>query len=136
MIYSPAFPLIPREVISSTLFKPRLVVHARKVPLIEYLSADCSFTCAAPSLNVPSVMSEPGVHCKQDAGRMEEAVEAEAEILGSDVSRDEAVESSPAAEEEKLPKLSSRDFQVYNSMAEHMDYFHNHFRQTWNILYG
>lgn len=21
-------------------------------------------------------------------------------------------------------------------MAEHMDYFHNHFRETWNMLYG
>ncbi|KAG9232454.1 hypothetical protein BJ875DRAFT_345808, partial [Amylocarpus encephaloides] len=37
-------------------------------------------------------------------------------------------------EEEKLPKLSAAEFRVYNSMAEHMDYYHNHFRQTWSTL--
>ncbi|MCJ1229214.1 hypothetical protein MMC12_005879 [Toensbergia leucococca] len=36
----------------------------------------------------------------------------------------------------KLPKLSSTDFKTYNNMAEHMEYFHNHFRQTWKLLYS
>lgn len=40
-----------------------------------------------------------------------------------------------AAETEKpLPKLSPAEFRVYNRMAEGMDYFHNHFRSTWNTL--
>ncbi|PBP16736.1 hypothetical protein BUE80_DR012594 [Diplocarpon rosae] len=37
--------------------------------------------------------------------------------------------------EEEWPKLSAEEFRAYNSMAEHMDYFHNHFRQAWNLLY-
>ncbi|KAF2473780.1 uncharacterized protein BDR25DRAFT_392221 [Lindgomyces ingoldianus] len=42
-------------------------------------------------------------------------------------------ESSTA--EKPLPKLSTAEFHAYNHMAEHMDYFHNHFRETWNLLY-
>lgn len=37
--------------------------------------------------------------------------------------------------EATLPKLTPAQFRVYNSMAEHMDYFHNHFRHTWNTVY-
>ena len=36
---------------------------------------------------------------------------------------------------DSLPKLSPFEFRQYNRMAEHMDYFHNHFRSTWNTLY-
>lgn len=38
--------------------------------------------------------------------------------------------------EQSLPKLTPSEFRQYNKMAEHMDYFHNHFRSTWNTLYG
>ncbi|KAH7398427.1 hypothetical protein BKA66DRAFT_566031 [Pyrenochaeta sp. MPI-SDFR-AT-0127] len=38
-------------------------------------------------------------------------------------------------EEKALPKLTPSEFRQYNRMAEHMDYFHNHFRSTWNTLY-
>jgi len=54
-----------------------------------------------------------------------------------------ATEVSPAkeaakakVEEEKLPKLSASEFRIYNRMAEHMDYFHNHFRHSWQTLYN
>lgn len=43
--------------------------------------------------------------------------------------------AAPKKEEQDLPKLSAKDFRVYNRMAEHMDMFHEHFRQTWNTLY-
>lgn len=69
----------------------------------------------------------------------------------------EVQETSPASvatPQQPLPKLSPAEFRVYNSMAEHMNYFvplilepsrsrepltdlqHDHFRQTWNTLYG
>lgn len=38
--------------------------------------------------------------------------------------------------EEPLPKLTPAQFRLYNYMAEHMDYFHNQFRQTWNLVYS
>jgi hemerythrin-like domain-containing protein len=38
-------------------------------------------------------------------------------------------------EEKPLPKLTPAEFRVYNKMAEHMDYYHNHFRHTWNVMY-
>ncbi|KAF2020045.1 hypothetical protein BU24DRAFT_459660 [Aaosphaeria arxii CBS 175.79] len=40
----------------------------------------------------------------------------------------------PESQEQPLPKLSPADFRAYNHMAEHMDYFHNHFRATWTTL--
>lgn len=36
----------------------------------------------------------------------------------------------------KLPPLSGHEFRQYNRLAEHMDLFHNHFRSTWNMLWG
>ncbi|KAI9925835.1 hypothetical protein MW887_005641 [Aspergillus wentii] len=37
-------------------------------------------------------------------------------------------------ESEALPALSTREFRIYNRMAEQMDMFHTHFRLTWNEL--
>jgi hemerythrin-like domain-containing protein len=34
-----------------------------------------------------------------------------------------------------LPKLTGAEFHQFNRMAEHMDYFHNNFRATWNTIY-
>ncbi|KAF2645384.1 hypothetical protein P280DRAFT_475929 [Massarina eburnea CBS 473.64] len=46
-----------------------------------------------------------------------------------------AANETPKTEEKPLPKLTPSEFRQYNKMAEHMDYFHNHFRTTWNTLY-
>ncbi|KAK4574643.1 hypothetical protein LTR86_001484 [Recurvomyces mirabilis] len=44
--------------------------------------------------------------------------------------------AAPKQEEQALPKLSPQEFRMYNRMSEHMDMFHEHFRHTWNTLYG
>ncbi|KAE9975380.1 hypothetical protein EG328_003219 [Venturia inaequalis] len=44
--------------------------------------------------------------------------------------------SAGVLKKEELPKLSASDFRAYNSMAEHMEYFHNRFRASWTLLYG
>ncbi|KAF2750337.1 hypothetical protein M011DRAFT_492563 [Sporormia fimetaria CBS 119925] len=41
---------------------------------------------------------------------------------------------TPTTTEKPLPKLTPSEFRTYNSMADHMDYFHSHFRHTWNML--
>jgi hemerythrin-like domain-containing protein len=87
-------------------------------------------------------MTDLNAQCDKGAERLQKAAESEAQILEGNAEREEAVKSkkdieeSAAPQQEKLPKLSSKDFQIYNSMAEHMEYYHNHFRQTWNMLYG
>ncbi|KAK7398183.1 hypothetical protein QQX98_012445 [Neonectria punicea] len=40
------------------------------------------------------------------------------------------------AEPEELPPLSDRDFKEYNVLAVKMDYFHEHFRRSWNLLWN
>ncbi|OBT75016.1 hypothetical protein VF21_06326 [Pseudogymnoascus sp. 05NY08] len=52
------------------------------------------------------------------------------------VEKNEAAAAEAPQEEPKLPPLSAADFAAYNGMAEHMEYFHNNFRSTWNLLYG
>lgn len=44
--------------------------------------------------------------------------------------------SAAAAQEKALPKLTPMEFRQYNRMADHMDYFHNNFRATWNTIYS
>jgi hemerythrin-like domain-containing protein len=45
-------------------------------------------------------------------------------------------EQNPESKVEKLPKLSTHEFKIYNHMAEHMNYFHNNFKRSWTILYS
>ena len=59
---------------------------------------------AKPAMTEQEILSEPCM--RKDAAKQKEEVER------SNVSVDE-----------KLPKLSAADFRVYNSMAEHMEYF-------------
>ncbi|CAI6277020.1 unnamed protein product [Periconia digitata] len=42
-------------------------------------------------------------------------------------------EEAPAA---ALPKLTPAEYQQYNHMAEIMDRYHTHFRQTWTMIYS
>jgi len=68
------------------------------------------------------------------------AADAEAGFAKMDASIPKASTVSSAATasdsgEAKLPPLSAADYRIYNRMAEHMDLFHNNFRQTWNVLY-
>jgi hypothetical protein len=59
--------------------------------------------------------------------RLAEPAVKECEILGKNEVREEALEEEKAEEkkeeEPKLPKLSAAEFRIYNSMAEHMEYF-------------
>jgi hemerythrin-like domain-containing protein len=40
------------------------------------------------------------------------------------------------AEAEELPPLSDHDFKAYNRMADHMNYFHENFRRSWNLMWN
>ncbi|CAG8958627.1 hypothetical protein HYFRA_00009944 [Hymenoscyphus fraxineus] len=70
----------------------------------------------------------------------EEAVTEIKDITGECDGKDMVGEKVAVGLEEKevkeaeLKKLSAAEFRAYNSMAEHMEYFHNHFRQTWTLL--
>ncbi|KAL4725552.1 hypothetical protein ACLX1H_007701 [Fusarium chlamydosporum] len=38
--------------------------------------------------------------------------------------------------EEQLPPLSDHDFKAYNRLAVHMNFFHDNFRRSWNLLWN
>ncbi|UZP35371.1 hypothetical protein NXS19_003187 [Fusarium pseudograminearum] len=57
----------------------------------------------------------------------------------------QAIMSEPRAEDaskpvetktEELPPLSDHDFKAYNRLAVHMNYFHDNFRRSWNLLWN
>ncbi|KAH8690104.1 hypothetical protein BGW36DRAFT_433059 [Talaromyces proteolyticus] len=54
-----------------------------------------------------------------------------------DPSSETTCPSAPSEAEtaNQLPKLTPAEFRAYNRLAEHMDYFHAHFRSTWDQLY-
>ncbi|KAH8910317.1 hypothetical protein BR93DRAFT_966333 [Coniochaeta sp. PMI_546] len=43
--------------------------------------------------------------------------------------------STAAKSQPELPPLSPQEFRAYNRLAETMDYFHDHFRKSWKLLY-
>ncbi|KAF7904115.1 hypothetical protein EAF00_001449 [Botryotinia globosa] len=89
-------------------------------------------------------MSTSNAEVKEVVDKAGEPASKQAEILGENEGREEAlkeiekeeekIEKKERKKEEALPKLSTADFKIYNSMAERMNYFHNHFRQTWTLL--
>jgi hypothetical protein len=73
-------------------------------------------------------MADISEEYKKGLDKMAEPPENEAKILGDNGTKEaldtkKEIEASAAPKEEKLPKLSLADFRVYNSMAEHMEYF-------------
>ncbi|KAL9625297.1 MAG: hypothetical protein Q9160_000699 [Pyrenula sp. 1 TL-2023] len=38
--------------------------------------------------------------------------------------------------ETQAPKLSAAEFRQFNRFAEQMEYYHNHFRRTWTMMYN
>ncbi|TGO85382.1 hypothetical protein BPOR_0402g00080 [Botrytis porri] len=85
------------------------------------------------SENVKEVVDragEPASKQEETLGENEERKDALKEIE----TEEQKIEKKEEKKEDALPKLSAADFKIYNSMAEHMNYFHNHFRQTWTLL--
>jgi hypothetical protein len=60
---------------------------------------------------------------QDEVNRLAEPCAKENEILEGNSAREALKKAEEAKEEEKLPKLSAAEFRVYNSMAEHMEYF-------------
>ncbi|KAK2590431.1 hypothetical protein QQS21_011878 [Conoideocrella luteorostrata] len=46
-----------------------------------------------------------------------------------------AATSNNSSEKPDLPPLTDHEFKIYNRMADHMNQFHNYFRQCWTRLY-
>lgn len=134
------------------LFSPSLLCYSRSKPLLLR-----HFPISSLRIAIPASKSSHHHHQRYreiqtdamaelnpaDKDILSQPASAEASILSKNEGREEALkqkaaESSRQAEtaEEKLPPLSAADFRVYNSMAEHMEYFHNHFRQTWTTLHN
>jgi hemerythrin-like domain-containing protein len=57
--------------------------------------------------------------------------------MASSATPEDASPACPETEKttETLPKLTPSEFRQYNRLAEMMDNFHNHFRQTWTTMY-
>ena len=107
-------------------------ISARKVatlPSLEYPTCRRYFTCAPPlKQDFRTIMTDLSKEDLEEVERLAEpAIPCESKILGESEGREEEMEALAQAakgmEEPALPKLSAADFRIYNSMAEHMEYF-------------
>jgi hemerythrin-like domain-containing protein len=71
------------------------------------------------------------------APEVAKVAEAELKLDGADpLGLKAPAKEAEKAAEPKLPPLTAHEFKQYNRLAEHMNYFHEHFRHTWDTLYG
>lgn len=113
---------LPRASIAHThTHTPRIL----QVPSLEHPTCRRTFTCAAPSRqDFSTIMADMAKKDRAEVNRLAEPCERENEILDGNPARDAALKKAEEAKvEQKLPKLSAAEFRVYNSMAEHMEYF-------------
>ena len=83
--------------------------------------------------NTPSM----AVHDKQpDIGKRHscDAQPPDISLLSLQTSNTPIATSTPPLP--AFSKLSAADFRMYNGLAERMDYYHNHLREKWNILFS
>lgn len=86
-----------------------------------------------PASEVPREQSENGPGGVAHASEPESRKSAEAPRA---VEKTEDPAAAAAAAEPVLPPLSAHEFKQYNRLADHMDMFHEHFRQTWTTLHN
>jgi hypothetical protein len=74
---------------------------------------------------LPSSMTDSSAEEKLATEQMAKGAETEKEILCEPESRSKAAEKAQeeSAQTKTLPQLSAAEYRVYNSMAEHMEYF-------------
>lgn len=97
-------------------------------PALDYPVCRRNFTCSAPwKQDFHAVMA--GLAESQSAGveKMQEPASTEQEILNGNPCEQGATKGMETKKKEEdgktLPALSAAEFQAYNSMAEHMEYF-------------
>ncbi|KAF2188361.1 hypothetical protein K469DRAFT_685075 [Zopfia rhizophila CBS 207.26] len=94
----------------------------------------------APNCHLPNAKNpKPTFTCSlleqiSTSAKMADAEPQNAPTVPQEDSQAPQPPSTPPPPEPSLPKLSPAEFRAYNHMAEHMDYFHNRFRQTWTLI--
>ncbi|TLS31423.1 hypothetical protein PpBr36_03661 [Pyricularia pennisetigena] len=88
--------------------------------------------------NIHSMSSQPVPEAAAPGAVASEA--SQVDTSGAEASCAAAGEKMAAApsapeQEPKLPPLSAAEYREYNRLADMMTYFHNHFKQTWNMMY-
>ncbi|KAK3944220.1 hypothetical protein QBC46DRAFT_374738 [Diplogelasinospora grovesii] len=82
--------------------------------------------------------AEPGVPEVEETGSTS-APEVSVSAEEGAAKPGEGSTSEPAPEPEpepELPPLTPEQFRVYNRLADTMEYFHDHFRKSWRVLYS
>ncbi|KIW00450.1 uncharacterized protein PV09_07975 [Verruconis gallopava] len=113
-------------------------MHARSAVLRRFLAAQNNAKFSIPR---PLQRRYQSTKVAMSDAEINSAVSSECpDALGQEAksaeSRSSEKGTKPEKEaEEKLPNLSPQDFRTFNRMAETMNYYHNHFRRTWTMMY-
>ncbi|EHA53031.1 hypothetical protein MCOR27_008044 [Pyricularia oryzae] len=85
--------------------------------------------------NIHTMSSQPVPEAAAAAPEVSQSRASGAEASCAAASEKTAVAPSAPEPEPKLPPLSAAEYREYNRLADSMEYFHNHFKQTWNMMY-
>ncbi|TLD30958.1 hypothetical protein PspLS_02037, partial [Pyricularia sp. CBS 133598] len=102
-----------------------------------FLSKSFRFTANIHSMSsqpVPEVAAAAAPAVVAPEASQTDASGGKASCAAADEKTAAAAPSAPE-QEPKLPPLSAAEYREYNRLAEMMTYFHNHFKQTWNMMY-
>ena len=104
--------------------------------LLRYYYPTSNNTIYQPKAPGPSARLNPQFIYQTRTMASESSAER-ASDSASDPASNPVSEGAPGqSAQSKLPPLSDHEFRQYNRLAEHMNLFHNHFRSTWNMLWG
>lgn len=135
---------------------PRFAAATTTLPLLHTAAAALrvASTCAAvvpPSPSPATVVSAPvavpflparpfsqAAACAMSASTAAAPAEPPVSEAASTCPAPPTVDTTPAGEagEAPRPPLTPAEYRVYNRMADGMEYYHAHFRQTWNTLWS
>lgn len=105
------------------LFKTIAFASARRIPAIQYPVCRRNLTCTAHFQDFQTIMGDISIEQKGEAERLAQPAANEAQILKNNKVRKEALKEVKEESKPALPKLSAAEFKLYNSLADHMQYF-------------
>lgn len=89
-----------------------------------------------PSLSASRILTTYQNHTMSSEPSPERVTTVQPPAPATEAATPESETASRQSKEPELLPLSDHEFRQYNRLAERMDLFHNHFRSTWNMLWG
>ncbi|KLU89136.1 hypothetical protein MAPG_08110 [Magnaporthiopsis poae ATCC 64411] len=119
---------VPRTVAARSIPTPAYTIASRMATQSDMLGV----SAPAPVHEAP--VGVPAGEASSAAATATGAEQAEAKPVAENTD-DGVDDGAAAAAEPALPPLTPAEFREFNRLADQMTFYHNHFKQSWNILH-